>query len=81
MICPMSTSSGSPFFSYIARKNIGSMMMIIPSAASELLPVFRMRKYAGMPMTAATAKHMSCLFVSPKRIFVLTRDRSLGTEI
>ncbi len=79
--CFKTTSRGCPSRSYMARKNIGNMMMIIPMAASVVFPVFLIRKYAGMPMAAPIEKQISCLFVRLKNTFDLTRVRSLGTDI
>ena len=46
-----------------------------------VLPVPRIRKNAGMPMSAAAPKQTSCRFVRPKNALVFTRVRSRGMEI
>jgi len=40
-----------------------------------------MKKKDGTPISAASPKQMSCLFVRFKNTLVLTRVRSLGTGI
>lgn len=81
MICFKITSNGCPSLSYMAKKNMGSMTAIMPSAARELFPVFRRRKYTGSPSAAAMEKQMSCLFVRLKSTLLFTLVRSLGTDI
>lgn len=46
-----------------------------------MFPVLLIKKKDGTPMSAATEKQMSCLFVRLKKTFDFTRVRSLGTEI
>lgn len=74
-------SSGCPSFSYMARKNRGSIRMIMPITARLVLPVLFKRKNAGRPIAAAAPKHTSCRLVSPKKTLVFTLVRSRGTEI
>jgi len=74
-------SSGCPFFSYMPRKNMGIIRIIIPRAAKEILPVFFKRKKAGTPRAAAMEKQISCRLVRPKRTLDFTFVRSLGTGI
>ena len=81
MKCLKITYSGIPSRSYIARKKNGSIMMIMHMAAKLMFPVFRKRKYAGIPIAAAIEKQISCRFVRLKKILDLTLVRSLGTEI
>ena len=50
------TSNGCPFRSYIARKKNGSMIMIIPMAASVMFPVFFRRKSGFELFLAAISK-------------------------
>ena len=73
------SSAGWPSFSYMARKNNGSIKPIIRSAAvvSPIQP--RVKIYAGIPMTAATLKQMSCLAVRLKNALFLILLRSFGT--
>ena len=75
------TSRGCPSRSYIAKRNMGIMMMIMLMAARLVLPMLLMKKKDGTPMSAASPKQMSCLFVRFKNTFVLTRVRSRGTGI
>ena len=70
-----------PSLSYMARKKNGSMIRITPMEARLMFPVFRIKKKDGTPMSAATEKQMSCLFVRLKNTFDFTRVRSRGTEI
>ena len=81
MKCCRITSSGIPSRSYMARKKNGIMMRIMHMAAKLMFPVFRSRKYAGMPIAAAMEKQISCRFVRLKNILDLTLVRSLGTDI
>lgn len=75
----ISTSSGFPSLSYIAKKKSGSMTVIMQPAARELLPVLFTRKNTGIPIAAPMEKQISCRLVSPMTILVFTFDRSLGT--
>ena len=81
MTCLKITSSGCPSLSYMAMKNIGSMIRTIASAAREVFPFLLMRKYKGTPTAAAMEKQMSCRFVRLKSTFDFTLVRSLGTDI
>ncbi len=81
MKCRATASSGWPSFSYMARKNSGSMRKIMPMTARLVLPERFIRKNAGTPMSAAAPKHTSCRFVRPKKTLVFTRVRSRGMEI
>ena len=81
MKCRAMTSSGWPSFSYMARKNSGSMITIIPIAARLKFPALLSRKKDGTPMSAPAPKQTSCRFVRPKNTLVFTRVRSRGTEI
>ena len=75
------TSRGWPFLSYMAKKNRGIMIIIIPIAAMLVLPIFLSKKKDGTPMSAATEKQISCLFVRLNITFDFTLVKSLGTEI
>ncbi len=75
------TSRGSPFFSYIAKKNSGIMTAIMPSAARLIFPVRFSRKKDGTPMSAAREKQISCRLVRLNKTLLFTFVRSLGTEI
>ena len=81
MKCFATTSKGCPSFSYIARKNRGSMTRIIPSAARLTFPAAFRRKKKGTPMSAAAPKQINCLFVRLNRTFDFTLVRSRGIEI
>lgn len=81
MKCFATTSKGCPSFSYIARKNNGSMSRIIPSAARLTFPAAFRRKKKGTPMSAAAPKQINCLFVRLNRTFDFTLVRSRGIEI
>jgi hypothetical protein len=60
---------------------MGIMMMIMLMAARLVLPMLLMKKKDGTPISAASPKQISCLFVRFKNTLVLTRVRSLGTGI
>ena len=79
--CFAMTSRGCPSRSYIAKRNMGIMMMIMLMAARLVEPTLLIKKNDGTPMSAASPKQMSCLFVRFKNTLVLTRVRSLGTGI
>ena len=79
MKCFNTISAGYPFFSYNARKNIGSMMITIAMTATVTDVCAFKRKKDGTPRSAATPKQMICRFVRFKKILVLTRERSRGT--
>ena len=81
MKCLAKTSSGCPSRSYMARKNSGSITIIMPRAAILTFPDLFSRKNVGTPTNAAAVKQTSCLFVMLKRILDLTLVRSLGTGI
>jgi hypothetical protein len=71
-------SAGRPSFSYIAKKKKGSMSAIIKIMAA-LLPIAeRVKRYVGIPITAAAPKHSNCRFVRLNAIFVFIRDKSFG---
>lgn len=72
-------SSGCPFFSYMANKNMGIMERIISSAAALLPRGPLTRKYSGIPTAAAMLKQISCRFVRLNSTLVLTLVTSLGT--
>lgn len=72
------TSAGIPSFSYMARKNGGSIRPIIKSAAPVLPSAVRVKIYVGMPISAAAPKHMSWRFVRFSATFVLTFVKSRG---
>ena len=73
-------SAGIPSFSYMAMKNIGSMAPIISSAAA-LFPIApRVKIYVGIPVAAATLKHISWRLVKFKATLLFTLLRSFGTE-
>ena len=73
------TSNGCPFRSYIARKKNGSMIMIIPMAASVMFPVFFRRKKSGSPTRIAAPKQRIWRLVRFKNNLLFTLVRSLGT--
>jgi hypothetical protein len=75
----MTFSAGIPSFSYIPRKNNGSITAIISNAAGELPITPRVSKYVGSPMAIAGVKQTSWRFVRFSATLVLTFDRSLGT--
>ena len=80
--CFATTSKGCPSFSYMARKNSGSMRIIMHMTDRLMLPVaFFIRKKTGTPISAAPPKQMSCRFVRLKNTLDLTLDKSLGTGI
>jgi hypothetical protein len=82
MKCLAITSSGCPSRSNMARKNRGSMAIIMVIADRLTLPlVFFTRKNSGTPISAAAPKHRSCRLVKLKMILDLTRDKSRGTGI
>jgi len=72
-------SAGKPFFSYIAKKKNGSIAPIIKSDAADVPIHPFVRKYRGMPVTAAPLKQIICLFVKFSATFVLIPDKSFGT--
>ena len=72
-------SAGIPSFSYIARKNSGSISPIMSNAAAELPIAPRVKMYAGIPVTAAAPKQSNWRFVKFRAILVLTLLRSFGT--
>ena len=79
MIWPAITSSGCPSFSYMARRNRGSITTIMQTVAVLELPVPRSKKKSGTPMSAAAPKQTSCRLVSPNITFDFTFVRSFGT--
>jgi len=72
-------SAGNPFFSYIAKKKNGSIAPIIRSDAADVPISPLVKKYKGIPATAAPLKQMICLFVKFSATFVLIPDKSFGT--
>ena len=80
MTCRATVSRGCPFFSYMASRKKGIMMIIMSIKAKLLGSTFLVRKYSGMPVSAPLPKQMSCLFVKLKKSLVLILDRSLGTS-
>lgn len=81
MKCFRTTSKGCPSFSYIAKKNIGSMTIIMPIAAKLIFPLLFSKKKNGTPMSAAPPKHINWRFVKLKNTFDLTLVKSRGTGI
>lgn len=73
------TSRGCPFFSYMARRNMGIMEKIRISAAVLFPKGPLVKKYSGIPTAAATLKQMSCRLVRLKSTLVFTLVTSLGT--
>lgn len=73
------TSNGCPSFSYIAKKNMGSITIIIQITATLIFPYFFIRKKTGKPINAPIPKQINCLFVRLNNIFDFTRVRSRGT--
>jgi hypothetical protein len=71
-------SNGRPSFSYMAKKNAGSIRAIIRNIAPVLPRTERVNRYAGMPMIAAAPKQSNCLLVRLRATFVLILLRSLG---
>ena len=67
--------------SYIAKKNRGSITIIIIKDARLTFPKLFTQKNSGNPRRAAILKHISCLLVRLKNTFVFTRVRSRGTGI
>ena len=78
MIWPAITSSGCPSFSYMARRNRGSITTIMQTVAVLELTVPRSKKKSGTPMSAAAPKHISCRLVRPNITFDFTLVRSFG---
>ena len=75
----MTTSSGWPFFSYMANSMAGIITTIITIAAG-LVPMLPLsKKKSGTPMSAPPPKQTSCLLVKLNATLVLTFVRSLGT--
>ena len=72
---------GLTVFSYIPRKNAGSITAIMPRVAAVLPPESRRTKNSGTPMRAAVPKQSSCRFVRLNATFDFTLVRSRGTEI
>jgi hypothetical protein len=72
-------SKGKPSRSYMAKKKQGSMRTIIKSIAIMFPMAERVKRYVGMPITAAIPKQINCLFVRLKAIFDFILLRSLGT--
>ena len=66
---------------YMARKNMGSMIAIMPRVAPELPAVSRKTKNSGTPTTAAAPKQISCRAVRLKATLDFTLLKSRGTEI
>jgi hypothetical protein len=80
--CLATTSKGCPSRSYMARKNSGSMRIIMAMTDRLTFPVaFFIRKKTGTPISAAPPKHRSCRLVRLKNTLDLTLDKSLGTGI
>lgn len=75
------TSRGKPSLSYMARKNNGSMTIIMPSTAKLTFPLAFNRKNTGTPIRAADPKQSNCRFVKLNKIFDFTRVKSRGTGI
>ena len=75
------TSKGCPSFSYIAKKNRGSMTIIMVIAARLTFPMLLTKKNNGTPMSAAAPKQISCRLVRLKNALVFTLVRSRGTGI
>ena len=61
-----------------AEKN-GSIAPIIRSDAADVPISPLVKKYKGIPATAAPLKQMICLFVKFSATFVLIPDKSFGT--
>ena len=79
MIWPAITSSGCPSFSYMARRNRGSITTIIQNVAVLDPTVLWSKKKSGTPISTAVPKQMSCRFVSPNMTLDFTFVRSFGT--
>lgn len=78
--CFKMISAGYPSFSYIAMKNMGSMMSTIAMAATVTGAADLIIKKDGTPRSAAVPKQMICRFVRFKKTFVRTLERSRGTD-
>jgi len=64
----------------MAIKKSGSISAIITNTAA-LVPMGTLvRKYTGIPIAPAMEKQISCLLVRLNATFVLTFDKSLGTD-
>ena len=75
----MTTSSGWPFFSYMANSIAGIITTIITMAAG-LVPMLPLsKKKSGTPMSAPLPKQISCRFVRLNNTLVLTLVKSFGT--
>ena len=59
MILRNTFSKGKPSRSYMANRKHGSMSIIIKSIAPMLLIAERVKRYVGMPITAAVPKQIS----------------------
>lgn len=72
-------SSGFPSFSKIPSAKNGSISPTIKSAAGSFPMLPRDARYAGIPASPPSPKHMICLFVRLNATFVFTFDKSFGT--
>ena len=72
------TSSGCPFFSYMANRKKGSITRIMHSAAVVVPRLAFVKKKSGTPASAADPKQITCRLVSPNRTLLSIRLRSFG---
>ena len=77
--CRIITSSGCPFFSYMASKNIGSMASTMHNAAVVVPTLSFTKKNSGSPIATAALKQISCRFVRLNITLLLIFVKSFGT--
>ena len=75
---PRNTSSGCPFFSYMANRKKGSITRIMHSAAVVVPRLAFAKKKSGTPTSAAAPKQITCRLVSPNKTLLCIRLRSFG---
>ena len=63
----------------MAKKKNGSIRITIRQAATVVPTKFFVRKYVGIPISAASPKQISCLLVRLNMTLFFTFVRSLGT--
>ena len=77
--CRIITSSGCPFFSYIASRNMGSMASTMHKAAVVVPALSFVKKNSGSPIATAAPKQSNCLLVRLNITLLLILVKSFGT--
>ena len=67
-----------PYFSYMAKRNQGTMIVSMIIEAKLVGIMFLSKKNTGKPVAAAAEKHTACRLVKPITNLVLIADKSFG---